>query len=234
MSWWLAARSIDHVVLERGEVANTWRTERWDSLTLLTPNWQSRLPGYRLRGRRSGRLPDDARDHRVHRALRDAGVAAAADALPGHFRASARPTATRSSPSRAPGIARRSCSPPARSTSRRYRSSSASGAVRHRPADHRPVPQPGEPRAGRRHGRRRGRLRRADRRRDPALRTSRDAGGRRARARAPDVPRPGHPVVDGRHGPERRALRPGRESEARPQPVLVPARGLCRPARTSI
>lgn len=50
MSWWLAERSIDHVVLERGEVANTWRTERWDSLTLLTPNWQSRLPGYRYEG----------------------------------------------------------------------------------------------------------------------------------------------------------------------------------------
>ncbi len=45
MSWWLAQRSIDHVVLERGEVANSWRTERWDSLRLLTPNWQSRLPG---------------------------------------------------------------------------------------------------------------------------------------------------------------------------------------------
>jgi putative flavoprotein involved in K+ transport len=50
MSWWLAARSIDHVVLERGEVANTWRTERWPSLTLLTPNWQSRLPGFRYEG----------------------------------------------------------------------------------------------------------------------------------------------------------------------------------------
>jgi len=50
MSWWLAARSIDHVVLERGEVANTWRTERWDSLTLLTPNWQSRLPGQGYEG----------------------------------------------------------------------------------------------------------------------------------------------------------------------------------------
>lgn len=45
-SWWLAARAIDHVVLERGGVANTWRTERWPSLTLLTPNWQSRLPGF--------------------------------------------------------------------------------------------------------------------------------------------------------------------------------------------
>ena len=50
MSWWLAARSIDHVVLERGEVANTWRTERWDSFTLLTPSWQSRLPGYGYEG----------------------------------------------------------------------------------------------------------------------------------------------------------------------------------------
>ena len=42
----LTQRSIDHVVLERGEVANTWRTERWDSLRLLTPNWQARLPGF--------------------------------------------------------------------------------------------------------------------------------------------------------------------------------------------
>jgi putative flavoprotein involved in K+ transport len=46
MSRWLSVRSIDHVLLERGEVANTWKTERWDSLRLLTPNWQSRLPGY--------------------------------------------------------------------------------------------------------------------------------------------------------------------------------------------
>ena len=45
MSKCLADRSIDHVVLERGEVANSWRKERWDSLTLLTPNWQTRLPG---------------------------------------------------------------------------------------------------------------------------------------------------------------------------------------------
>lgn len=46
MSRCLAEQSIDHVVLERNEVANAWRRERWDSLTLLTPNWQSRLPGY--------------------------------------------------------------------------------------------------------------------------------------------------------------------------------------------
>src|SRR5215211_680466 len=46
MSRCLANHAIDHVVLERGEVAHTWRTERWDSLRLLTPNWQSRLPGF--------------------------------------------------------------------------------------------------------------------------------------------------------------------------------------------
>jgi len=50
MSRCLTQRSIDHVVLERGEVANTWRTERWDSLRLLTPNWLSRLPGYGYEG----------------------------------------------------------------------------------------------------------------------------------------------------------------------------------------
>jgi putative flavoprotein involved in K+ transport len=49
-SFFLTERSIDHVVLERGEVANSWRRERWDSLRLLTPNWQSRLPGHRYDG----------------------------------------------------------------------------------------------------------------------------------------------------------------------------------------
>lgn len=50
MSRCLADRSIDHVLLERGEVANSWRTERWDSLRLLTPNFQSRLPGHAYSG----------------------------------------------------------------------------------------------------------------------------------------------------------------------------------------
>ncbi len=50
MSRCLAERSIDHVVLERGGIANSWKTERWDSLRLLTPNWQSRLPGYGYEG----------------------------------------------------------------------------------------------------------------------------------------------------------------------------------------
>ena len=51
MSRCLTERSIDHVVIERGEVANSWRTERWDSLRLLTPNWQSRLPGFGYEGK---------------------------------------------------------------------------------------------------------------------------------------------------------------------------------------
>lgn len=46
----LSARSIDHVVLERGSVAHSWKTQRWDSLRLLTPNWQSRLPGFAYDG----------------------------------------------------------------------------------------------------------------------------------------------------------------------------------------
>ena len=46
MSRRLTDRCIDHLVLERGEVANSWRTQRWPSLRLLTPNWQTRLPGH--------------------------------------------------------------------------------------------------------------------------------------------------------------------------------------------
>ncbi|MCG6926982.1 MAG: NAD(P)/FAD-dependent oxidoreductase [Acidobacteria bacterium] len=50
MSRCLTERAVDHVVLERGRVAERWRSERWDSLRLLTPRWQSRLPGQRYQG----------------------------------------------------------------------------------------------------------------------------------------------------------------------------------------
>ena len=46
----LSKRSVDHLVLERGEIANAWRTERWDSLRLLTPNWMGQLPGAPYQG----------------------------------------------------------------------------------------------------------------------------------------------------------------------------------------
>jgi len=41
----------DHAVLDRGRLAESWRTARWDSLRLLTPNWMSRLPGWSFQGR---------------------------------------------------------------------------------------------------------------------------------------------------------------------------------------
>jgi putative flavoprotein involved in K+ transport len=50
MSYHLTGAGIDHVLLERGEVAHSWRTERWDSLRLLTPNWMTALPGARYAG----------------------------------------------------------------------------------------------------------------------------------------------------------------------------------------
>lgn len=50
MSHCLARLGIDHVVLERGRVAERWQSERWDSLRLLTPNWMSNLPGWSYQG----------------------------------------------------------------------------------------------------------------------------------------------------------------------------------------
>ncbi|MEM9760982.1 MAG: NAD(P)-binding domain-containing protein, partial [Pseudomonadota bacterium] len=45
MSRALSARGVDHLLLERGAVGHAWRTARWDSLTMLTPNWANALPG---------------------------------------------------------------------------------------------------------------------------------------------------------------------------------------------
>lgn len=50
ISYLLSAQGVPHVVLERGEIANAWRERRWESLRLLTPNWQTRLPGYHYAG----------------------------------------------------------------------------------------------------------------------------------------------------------------------------------------
>ncbi len=55
MSRCLTEYQIDHVILERGRVGERWRSERWDSLRLLTPNWQSRLPHLQY----NGKHPDD-------------------------------------------------------------------------------------------------------------------------------------------------------------------------------
>ncbi|MEM1428378.1 MAG: NAD(P)-binding domain-containing protein [Pseudomonadota bacterium] len=45
MSRALSRRSIDHILLERGGPGHAWRTERWDSLRMLTPNWANGLAG---------------------------------------------------------------------------------------------------------------------------------------------------------------------------------------------
>ena len=55
MSHCLSERDIEHVVLERGQIAQRWRSHGWDSLRLLTPNWMTRLPGFEYQGSE----PDD-------------------------------------------------------------------------------------------------------------------------------------------------------------------------------
>jgi putative flavoprotein involved in K+ transport len=50
MSHCLAARGIDHVVLERDRIGHEWRDRRWDTFCLVTPNWQCQLPGFPYRG----------------------------------------------------------------------------------------------------------------------------------------------------------------------------------------
>ena len=64
MSRCLSDRRIDHVVVERGQVAERWRRERWHSLRLLTPNWMTRLPGFAYDGPDPGgylRVPEVVR-----------------------------------------------------------------------------------------------------------------------------------------------------------------------------
>lgn len=45
LSYCLTQLGHEHVVLERGRMAERWRSERWDSLMLLSPNWMTQLPG---------------------------------------------------------------------------------------------------------------------------------------------------------------------------------------------
>src|SRR5262245_30552404 len=44
-SFHLSRLGVEHVVLERGRGGETWRTSRWDSFHLNTPNWCTKLPG---------------------------------------------------------------------------------------------------------------------------------------------------------------------------------------------
>jgi putative flavoprotein involved in K+ transport len=49
-SWCLTQRGISHLVLEKHRVGHEWRTHRWDSFCLVTPNWQCQLPGFPYQG----------------------------------------------------------------------------------------------------------------------------------------------------------------------------------------
>jgi putative flavoprotein involved in K+ transport len=51
MSYYLKQEGREHVVLEKASaVANAWRNQRWDSFTLVTPNFQVRMPGAEYHG----------------------------------------------------------------------------------------------------------------------------------------------------------------------------------------
>lgn len=49
-SYFLTQAAVDHVVLEAGRIGETWRSRRWDSFSLVTPNWSVQLPGAHYAG----------------------------------------------------------------------------------------------------------------------------------------------------------------------------------------
>jgi putative flavoprotein involved in K+ transport len=49
ISYYLGQLGREHVILERQRVAERWRSERWDSLTFQSPNWNIQLPGFSFR-----------------------------------------------------------------------------------------------------------------------------------------------------------------------------------------
>jgi putative flavoprotein involved in K+ transport len=50
VSYYLKRAGIEHLVLDKGSLANSWRNQRWDSFCLVTPNWSIQLPGAIYRG----------------------------------------------------------------------------------------------------------------------------------------------------------------------------------------
>nr|WP_315430631.1 MSMEG_0569 family flavin-dependent oxidoreductase [uncultured Albidiferax sp.] len=50
LSYYLQLRGIDHLVLEKSKLVHSWRSQRWDSFCLVTPNWQCNLPGWSYAG----------------------------------------------------------------------------------------------------------------------------------------------------------------------------------------
>jgi cation diffusion facilitator CzcD-associated flavoprotein CzcO len=65
VSYLLRRSGIDHVVFERGRPGESWRSQRWDSFCLNTPNWSNSLPGMTLDAENSYMQADDATKLRV-------------------------------------------------------------------------------------------------------------------------------------------------------------------------
>jgi len=56
-SYYLQQQGVDHLVLEKHNLTHTWRNQRWDAFSLVTPNWQCALPGYRYSEEHGGKDP---------------------------------------------------------------------------------------------------------------------------------------------------------------------------------
>ena len=50
LSYLLKQQGLSHVILEKNRLGHAWRSERWDSFCLVTPNWQCALPGFPYQG----------------------------------------------------------------------------------------------------------------------------------------------------------------------------------------
>jgi putative flavoprotein involved in K+ transport len=56
-SYYLQQQNVDHLVLEKHSLTHTWRNQRWDAFSLVTPNWQCALPGYGYSEEHGGKDP---------------------------------------------------------------------------------------------------------------------------------------------------------------------------------
>jgi len=46
VSYYLSKKNINHIILEKGVVGNTWVNERWDNFYLVNPNWAIKIPEF--------------------------------------------------------------------------------------------------------------------------------------------------------------------------------------------
>ena len=46
ISYYLSRKNVPHIIIERGEIANTWINERWNNFHLVNPNWAIKIPEF--------------------------------------------------------------------------------------------------------------------------------------------------------------------------------------------